>query len=144
MTALILLYKCRQAKAAKVEQPKTRPTGVTILAILEIISGIVMVVAGIFAAAFSSMFAGLGVLGALNGILSSIILALGVASFVMAWGLLKGKQWAWTITLILTIISLIAEIASFNFIGIIIDAIILYYLFRPHVKAYFGKLSIKA
>ena len=102
---------------------QVRPTGVTILAILEIVSGIMMGNEGV------------AVLGAISG----ITVVLGAMSFFMAWGLLKGKSWAWTITLILTIISLIFDLPSMNVIGIIIDIVILYYLFRPHVKAYFGK-----
>ena len=61
-------------------------------------------------------------------------------------GLLKGRGWAWTVTIILSIISIvwntitIATAANFGgIISIIIDAIIIYYLYRPHVKAYFGK-----
>ena len=122
---------------------KVRPTGVTILAILEIISGAIAIGIGIFfSALWGSM--GMGMMmdfggSAIMGIISSIIVALGAISFLMAWGLLKGKPWAWTITLILTIISLIFDLPSMNIIGLIIDIVILYYLFRPHVQAYFGK-----
>jgi hypothetical protein len=121
---------------------KVRPTGVTILAILEIISGSIAIGFGIF---FSTLWdsVGIGMMdfdgSAAMGTMSAIIIALGVVSFVMAWGLLKGKSWAWTITLILTIISLIIDLPSMNFIGLIIHFVILYYLFRPHVKAFFGK-----
>jgi len=122
---------------------KVRPTGVTILAILEIISGAIAIGIGIFfSALWGSM--GMGMMmdfggSAIMGLISSIIVALGAISFLMAWGLLKGKPWAWTITLILTIISLIFDLPSMNIIGLIIDIVILYYLFRPHVQAYFGK-----
>lgn len=121
---------------------QVRPIGVTILAILEIISGAIAIGMGVFfGALWGSM--GIGTMefagGAVIGAISSIIIALGAISFLMAWGLLKGKPWAWTITLILTIISLIFDLPSMNIIGLIIDIVILYYLFRPHVKAYFGK-----
>lgn len=73
-----------------------------------------------------------------------------IISFVVAWGLLKGKGWAWTVTIILSVISIVMGIISLvagnfgsiiNIIigGIIIGGIIIYYLYRPHVKAYFGK-----
>ena len=123
-----------------------RPVGVTILAILEIISGAIAIGIGIF---FSTIWGSVGMEmmdfggNAVMGAISGIIVILGIVSFVMAWGLLKGKPWAWTITLILTIISLIFDLPSFNIIGIIIDVVILYYLFRPHVKSYFGKLEQK-
>jgi len=114
-----------------------RPTGVTILAILEIISGIIAIAAGLLLATISSV---IGIeFGAIGGIISAIVIALGVASFVMAWGLLQGKSWAWTATLVLTIISLIFDLAGANLVGLIIDGVILYYLFRPNVKAFFGK-----
>ena len=123
-----------------------RPVGVTILAVLEIISGAIAIGIGIF---FSTIWGSVGMemmdfgSNAVMGAISGIIVILGIVSFVMAWGLLKGKPWAWTITLILTIISLIFDLPSFNIIGIIIDVVILYYLFRPHVKSYFGKLEQK-
>jgi hypothetical protein len=117
---------------------KIRPVGVTILAVLEIISGIVGIVGGIFFATIAGLL-DIDFLGAISGIAAVILVAIGIASFVMAWGLLEGKPWAWTFTLILTIISVVFELAGANIVGLIIDAIVLYYLFRPHVKAFFGK-----
>lgn len=117
---------------------KIRPTGVTILAVLEVISGIIAIAGGAMFASISGMI-GIDYLGAFGGVISGILIALGIASFVMAWGLMKGKSWAWTITMILTVISLIFDGLSLNVVGIIIDVIILYYLTRPHVKSYFGK-----
>jgi hypothetical protein len=76
-----------------------------------------------------------------------IIIILGIVSFIVAYGLLKGMGWAWTLTVVLSIIVIILNaisIASGNFggiISIIISAIILYYLYRPHVKSFFGKDS---
>ena len=119
-----------------------RPTGVTILAVLEIISGAITIAMGAFLGVLMGSM-GMGMMDyggtAVIGVLSGIVMVLGILSFAMAWGLLKGKSWAWTITLILTIISLIFNLPSMNIIGLIINVVILYYLFRPHVKAYFGK-----
>ena len=56
-------------------------------------------------------------------------------------------RWAWTIALILSIIGIIYGIASIAMrntgaiVNVIIYAIIIYYLFRPNVKAFFGKTS---
>jgi hypothetical protein len=86
-----------------------------------------------------SFFGGIGI--AIGGIL----LALAIVSFVVAYGLLKGLGWAWTVTVILSIISIVLNALSIaagnisSIISIIISGIILYYLYRPHVKAYFGK-----
>ena len=117
---------------------KVRPFGVTLLAILVIVSGVIAIVGGIFFVTIAGLL-DIDFLGAMSGIVAGVLVALGVASFVMAWGLLGGKPWAWTATLVLTIISVIFELAAANIVGLIIDAIVLYYLFRPHVKAFFGK-----
>lgn len=111
-------------------QQKQRPLGVTIIAILMIISGIALLSTGAIL-----LVVGIGV----------VPIVLGIASFVMAYGLWKGKGWAWTITLILSVISIISAIVSIAYggygaiINIIINAVIIYYLYRPNVKAYFGK-----
>ena len=117
---------------------KVRPFGVTLLAIFVIVSGVIAIVGGIFFVTIAGLL-DIDFLGAMSGIVAGVLVALGVASFVMAWGLLGGKPWAWTATLVLTIISVIFELAAANIVGLIIDAIVLYYLFRPHVKAFFGK-----
>jgi hypothetical protein len=85
-------------------------------------------------------------LGGIGIAFGAVLVALAIVSFVVAYGLLKGRGWAWTISIILSIISIvwnaITLITAANFggiINIIISAIILYYLHRPHVKAYFGK-----
>jgi len=97
-----------------------RPLGVTILAVLTVISGI--------------------------GFLVSVILVpLGIANLVVAYGLWKGKRWAWTITLVLSFIGIalgLASIATGTIVSIwpvIINAIVIYYLYRPNVKAFFGR-----
>ena len=138
---------------------KTRPTGVTVIAILNIISGIIMLIGGVGLAAISSILPTMttldpnaagqmaiaGLLGVGGVAVGGILIILGLISFIVAWGLLKGKSWAWSVTVILSIISIVIGIISLvagNFgsiVNIIIAGIIIYYLYRPHVKAFFGK-----
>jgi hypothetical protein len=116
-----------------------RPLGVTILGILWIIAGLAALIGGLGAAVFVGIFA--GALGAAIGVLAIIIglieLALGVGCF-MAW------PWVWPVGVIVTIIGLIIGIVNLfsvgagALIGIVISAIILWYLFQPQVKKYFG------
>lgn len=112
------------------ESQKIRPLGVTIIAILTAIGGIIFLLSGIV-----SLIIGIGFL----------LLALGIAYLVMAYGLWNGRGWAWTITLVLTVIGIIVGIGSLvtgnagAVVGIIIQAIVIYYLYRPNVKAFFGK-----
>lgn len=129
------------------ESQKHRPLGVTIIAILTAIGGIVFLaggIAGLIAAPFTSDF---GVVSIGIGIIS---LGLGVAYLVMAYGLWNGKRWAWTITLILSVIGIILAIATIAagnvgaIVSIIIHAVVIYYLYRPKVKAFFGKQPLSS
>ncbi len=140
----------------------TRPLGVTIIAILNIISGIVMLFAGIGLAAASSFIPAIstidpnaagqmalvGLAGGAGVAVGAILIALGIVSFVVAWGLLKGRGWAWIVTIILSIISLIVGVISLiggnvgSIVNVAIAGVIIYYMYRPHVKAYFGKTQI--
>ena len=90
-------------------------------------------------------------------ILGIVFFPLAIVSFINAWGLLKGKGWAWIMAIILTIISIILGIIviallgvsedilgwSLDIAGFVVDGVILWYLFRPNVKEYFGRVTIQ-
>jgi hypothetical protein len=79
---------------------------------------------------------------------SIFIIILGVATLAIAWGLLKGKRWAWIITVIISIISILLSIIGiamggyYQVITLILYGVILYYLYKTDVKTYFGKIKI--
>src|SRR5919198_1424632 len=142
---------------------KSRPRGVTIAATVNIIIG----VAGLFFAfgfiaqdavfhpvlestfelprrnlsADQASTPGFGIA------LGAAFVPLAIVSFIVASGLLKGRRWAWTAALVLSIISMVWYAFTVAIIpsnggrtlGVIIGAITIYYLYRPHVKAYLGK-----
>jgi lysylphosphatidylglycerol synthetase-like protein (DUF2156 family) len=130
-------------------QTKSRPLGVTIIAILIVIAGILTLLVGIGSIAIGPLTS-LGLVFVAAGVVSLVI---GIAYLVMGYGLWKGKGWAWTISMIVLIIGIIIKLISLpravasgsNFsediVSIAISAFILYYLYRPHVKAYFGKTA---
>jgi hypothetical protein len=160
-------------------QKVNRPLGVTIIAILAIISGILLLFGGIGLVVAGALFNaasldiptnsnGLQSIGPMLGIaliiMGSILLLTGIGYLIMSYGLLKGKGWARSITIVLTIISIVIQIISgitnsiltasitnnnnsaiyafsVHVIGIIINIVILYYLYRPNVKEFFGKPS---
>ena len=114
---------------------KQRPIGVTIIALLAILGGIAFLASGLVT-----------LLIPLFGIfIGSGLFILGLAYFLMAYGLWNGKSWAWTLTLILSGIGIIVGIGSIvvgnlgSIFHIIINVIIIYYLYRPNVKAFFDK-----
>jgi len=116
--------------------------GVTILALLNILSGLVMLLVGLGIAVLGVALVFLAPIGIFFG---GILVILGIMSFIVAGGLLQGRGWAWTATLALSIISIVIGIASLvtgnagSIISMIISAVIIYYLYRPYVMAYFGK-----
>jgi hypothetical protein len=151
-------------------QKQSRPRGVSIIAILIIITGVLSLLLGIGLVVIGPFLmnglqttsSNLGsqiepqILGIIFLVFGAIWLALGVANLVMAYGLLKGMGWAWTISIIVLFIGIVIDIVSLsitsvgvfsntgsnllgNIVGIGISAFIVYYLSRPHVKAYFGK-----
>ncbi len=130
--------------------PSARPTGITILAVLSAIGGILTLLGGVALIGVGSLAAaGTGTaayfgLGAVFGIL---LLASGIASLVFAYGAWNLRPWAWTLGVALQVLGLVlavvtilggADITS-QIIGIVINAIILYYLFQPNIKSAFGK-----
>jgi hypothetical protein len=142
-------------------QKQSRPFGVSIIANFCIITGILGII-GFTLSATSAIKA--------PGI-SALSLAGSRYILVTGYGLRKAKGWAWTIAIIgifigfatgtyAIIFNLIAIIDSIrNQVGIAeagvviniviisivvifaIEVIILYYLYRPHVKAYLGKTT---
>lgn len=136
-----------------------RPTGVTIIAILNIIGGIIMLFGVIALVAAGSILPSMQIPdNQLSGVpswllgtgaiaIGIIIIILGIISFVVAYGLLKGIGWAWSLTVVLSIIVIVLNAISIvsgnpgGIVSIIISAIIIYYLYRPHVKSFFGKGS---
>jgi hypothetical protein len=115
---------------------KSRPLGVTIIAILAVIGGVGSLSSGLIVMAL------IPILGIIFG---GILIIIGLANFAVAYGLWKGLKWAWIITLIVSVIGIIVGLGSLavrdtaSIFHIIVNAIVIYYLYRPNVKAFFGK-----
>lgn len=101
-------------------------------------------------------------LGSFGIAVGAIILAVGVGYLVVSYGLLKGKGWARIVAVVLTIVAIVVQLAGVisssvlsqslpsdlealasgiftHIIGLAINGVILYYLYRPNVKEYFAK-----
>ena len=134
-----------------------RPTGITIIAILYMVlailsllwSGLVFGVGGL-----SSLFGGLvgaesvAAFGVSSGWAGFLGIVTAVVQFVVAFGLLAMKKWAWILALIgvgLTVVQGVVSLFAggpFGFmcggLGLIIPIIILIYLLRPTIRGAFG------
>jgi hypothetical protein len=127
----------------------SRPILITIVAILWFISGLICLAAGILLLIGGSIsladlgFEELENLGTTGvGIIYTV---LGIINLIIAGGIWNGWKVMWYIGVLYSIIQIILAIASIiltsgfgMIITIIIHALILYYLFRPRVKEFFG------
>jgi uncharacterized membrane protein (DUF2068 family) len=157
-----------------------RPTGVTILGVLFVIAGAFTLLGGIATLVAIPFVANVNpnVIGnnelQLNGqqplltpseqtaalaqgsgsiltVLGAVLIPLGIASLVVAYGLFKGKSWAWLVAVVLSTIGVVVNVISLvtanmgaitgALVGIAINAIVLYYLSRRNVRQYFGKVA---
>ena len=128
-----------------------RPMGITILAVLSAIGGVLLILAGIAligiggvagAATGQAAFFGLGIVGGL------LALAIGIANLAFAYGAWTLQPWAWTFGVglqvvgiafaLLNLVSGSSDLVS-TIINVAISAIILYYLMQPSIKAVFGR-----
>jgi hypothetical protein len=72
------------------------------------------------------------------------LLILGVTSFLTAYVLYTLKNWAWKLLLILFGFGLAGYSSNVvngqytSIVGVIFNAIIIWYMYKPHVRNYFG------
>jgi len=110
-----------------------RPLGLTIICILGFIGAIIGIFGGIAMFGLGAIFGGLisgmygGLLGTISWIVGIVILIISIISLYAIYGLWNMKKWAWTLTMILEIISIILGLTALN-PSIIIPVIIVIYL----------------
>ncbi|NLT38212.1 MAG: DUF2127 domain-containing protein [Methanomassiliicoccus sp.] len=111
------------------------------MAILNALGGIMTLIGGVAAIGVTST----GILAPLGIVFGGFTILIGLFQLIIAWGLWTGKKWAWLLALIFGILGVIFGILGLiggGFTGIVsllINAIIVYYLMRPEVKAFFGR-----
>ncbi len=120
---------------------KERPLLITLIAILYFVLGVLFVLGG---AAILLGGMTLPEFGALTTAVGGVLLLVGLISIVIAGGFWNGWKAIWYLAVIFGIISLVIDVVAIFFtgatsiIGIIIQALLLYYIFRPNVKEFFG------
>ncbi len=139
-----------------------RPTGVAVMAIVAGVAGVADLLAGLGDIGMGGGFLGdLGFGATLDGIMTAIglgLVAVGALGLATAFGLWSGRNWAWLIARLWASLCIIAgivgvglsllsdrivtEIAA-TMIGTavpgVVAAVVLWYLYQPHVKAAFGR-----
>lgn len=126
-----------------------RPTGVAVLAILDLIGGILALLVGVLLVGIGgtgilSQF-GYGFYSGFVSLFGGIIVIVGVLALVVGWGMWTGKRWAWVLAIVLYALGILSNLGSLaggsvsSIVGLLIYALLLWYMFRPHVKAFFGR-----
>jgi len=144
---------------------RQRPTGITLLAILNILIGIALILVALATFMAISMVDDpvfhealvdantpewfMEQVPILLGTIGIFSMVFGTLALIVSFGFFKGKGWSWylaiaygfltvTVTIISTLIS--GGIMEFLTLGIsiVIPILIIVYLFQPHVKAWFS------
>ena len=124
-----------------------RPTGVAILAGLLYVIGILGVLGGLSYLSLLGMAPAQSVAGLPPTTLGWLNIAVGAIALVVGWGLWVLKPWAWIVGIAVVMVRLLFDILNLlnpslmlgGAFGIVVNAVILWYLFRPDVKKAFGR-----
>lgn len=124
-----------------------RPMGVTILAVLAAIGGVVDILAGLVLVGLSAVTASFALpIAGLASVLGILLVATGILDFVFAYGAWGLKPWAWMLGIVLMVARVVLDVLTFQSSsaaglveGVVISGIIIYYLYRPHVRRAFGQ-----
>jgi hypothetical protein len=124
-----------------------RPTGVTILAVLAFIFAALWIIGGFFAVvvggAASFVVGPLGALGVAGG---ALMLLWGGVLAVVGYGLWTLQPWAWTLAVVVFAINLLFGVVEVfadvvgGLLSVIVNGLLLWYLFQPHVRGAFRQL----
>jgi len=133
-------------------QKPPRPIGITLLAIVQILIGVLGLLASLAIIGVAALFSTLPQVGSL---ISTVGIVIGgvFLFFSLIWlatgvGFLHGRGWAWTLGMIFTVLSILGA-AYVAFTGLyqagyalVFWIIMVIYLTRSHVKVFFGKGTI--
>jgi uncharacterized membrane protein (DUF2068 family) len=137
-----------------IESPRKRPTGVTIIAVLLGIEGILEIIIGILILTTSFLISHrvtvnghtvvATAVNVVGGLLGGIPLIVGIITLIFTWGLWMLKRWAFWATIVIAALNIVVALPElfqthpniFSFIIRIIVPIIilLYFLLYPQVR----------
>jgi len=122
-----------------------RPTGVTILAVLAAIGGVFGILGGVALLGLGGLFAAAG-LGGFAFIFGLVLLVVGIADLAFAYGAWTLKPWGWQLGIVVSVAYVVVQVIqvvlggdiSGAIIGIVVSAVIIYYLNMPDIRRAFG------
>ena len=117
---------------------KKLPRGILVITILTALSGILLLIMSAYAFNLLLPFGGMVLMGPV------FLLILGVTSLVTAYGMNLNKNCSWKLLLVLSgfgAADYLLNVVNGQFIsilGVIYNSAIIYYMYRPHVRKYYG------
>ena len=135
-------------------QLPARPKGVTIIAVITAVGGVLTtVLAAAFLTGALNFSDFSGAFGYSGTAVSSTIVGFGIAAYaalalVLAYGAWTLKSWGWRIGLIFIAVGAGTDVLSgvagvmqpaYVIVNVLIAALLIYYWFRPNVRAAFGR-----
>lgn len=139
--------------------PMGRPTGATVITVIEAILGVLLLIIGVAAMGLMGIAGGLagssgdpnaagvgGLLAGIGAIIGIVFIGIALLYFAIAYGVWKGRGWSWMlgvvfsiIVLVFSVLGLSSGINASNIISIALPAVVLYFLFQPDVKRWLGR-----
>ena len=133
-----------------------RPTGVTILAVLQFIGGGLSLLFGISSLFFGGLMvvsdaaatAGTEIdMGPILLVAAVIAIVSGLIGLLAGYGLFTLKDWGWTLAMVFSVINIISNVLGLiqggnvpgSIVSIVLSGLIIYYLNQANVKRAFGK-----
>ncbi len=126
-----------------------RPLAITAIVLLQVLLGVLVFLGGMVLLSVGMFlpdtflhvrFFGRGVAFGLA------LLVLSMIDFILAYGLWSGRHWAWIGTLGFSILGIVLAILSLStgprvaeFVSLVLNLVILYYLIQPRIHRYFGR-----
>jgi len=121
---------------------RDRPLGVTIIGVLLLLAGLVAILSGV-------LIGSLGDLSDIELAVELVALVIGLIYIIAAFGFFKGWSWVWLVTMVILVLGIIIDIASWaihgmdDIVGLLVDliipVIILLYMNSQNVKAFFRR-----
>ncbi len=125
-----------------------RPFGVTVLTVLEIVLGVLTLLGGmallLVGFILPEVFPRVRYVAAGSALSGFGLVGLAIVDFIVAFGLWSGVNWARMLALIFAVFGIGFSVLSLflrprvgEFIALMLDLVIVYYLMQPRVQSYF-------
>ena len=136
-----------------------RPTGATVVAIIEGILGVLLLLAALAAIGLMGLAGGLvgtsgadgsgaaaGLLAGFGLFFGIILGAIGVLYLAIAYGVWKGRGWSWMLGVVVSIIAIVFGVLGLSnginvstIISLALPIAVVYFLWQPDVKRWLGR-----